>query len=80
MQLLTRNGAAHVEGRSCQGKGQQPSPDDRYDLLLLAALHHLAVPGHPDEPVLLRRDHRERFGRRTRYSTRLLAIGGYLTK
>jgi hypothetical protein len=80
VQLLTWNRAAPVEGRESQGSGRQLGSEDLYDLLLLVALRHLAVPGHPDEPVLLRRDYRERFGRRTRRSTRLLAVGGCLSK
>jgi hypothetical protein len=54
--------------------------EHEYDVLLLAALYHLALPSRTNGPVLLKRDRRERFGRRTKKSMTLLVIGSSLSK
>jgi hypothetical protein len=64
MKLPTLGRTAPVEERQWHVKSKGPPPKHEYD----------------DSPVLLRRDRYERFGRRTRRTTTLLAIGGSLSK
>jgi hypothetical protein len=66
--------------RQWHSEGKHTPPEHQYDVYMLAALHHLALRHRKDEPVLLKRDRYERFGRRMRRSTTLLAIGASLSK
>jgi hypothetical protein len=75
VQLPPFTNTAPVKGRQPQGKSKEPLAEHEYDALLLAALHHLAAPSRTHFPVLLSRDRRERFDRRTKKSIALLVVG-----
>ena len=80
MKLPTFGNVTPVTGRQRRRRSNEPLTERQYDVFLLVALHHLALPSPTDGPVLLRRYHCERFGQRTKRSMTLLVIGGSLSK
>jgi hypothetical protein len=80
MQLPPFSKMMPVKGHQSQSKSKESLAEHEYDVLLLAALYHLALPGRTRVRVVLARERSERFGRRTKKSMTLLVIGSSLSK